>query len=498
MKKATALLLMALALLLSACTFNVSCDPLDLINKIHQANQTPNSDTLELAQGCNYELSWIEDMTNGNNGLPVIGTDMIINGNGATIRRAENADPFRIFQVGTKAKLTLNDVTIRNGYADGEGTSDYVDDGGAILNLGVLEINSSLITDNYADFVGGIYNRGTASITGTTISHNNADHHTNGILNSDYGEMVISHSTISENGLITPGDAIWNIGTLSIINSTISENMGGGIDNDQDAIGPGLLTLEFVTFSGNSAAIGSSSGTINIRNTLFGPHDYQACSINTTFNKQGVNMDTDGSCNVTTVSPNSLKLGPLYNNGGKTRTHELGPGSVAIDAATGDCPVNDQRGVHRPKWAACDVGAYEFDGPLVQQEPELKCKYTALINLFCRMGPSSSMYPEIDSFTPGQEGEVLGISPDGYFVQVVGATNQLPCYVPVEETYGKMEGGCADLPVLDPPPTPEPTRKPPGGDGSKEGCWVRQLSDDTICVAPCPDGASPGTPCTLP
>jgi hypothetical protein len=218
--------------------------------------------------------------------------------------------------------------------------------------------------------------------------------------------------------------------------------------------------------------------------------------------KQGVNMDVDGSCNVTTVSPNSLKLGPLYNNGGKTRTHEIAQGSVAIDAALGDCPVNDQRGVHRPQNAACDVGSFENDDPIVQKAPEQKCKYTSLVNLFCRLGPNSNDYPEIDSFTPGQESEVLGISPDGVFVQVIGPVNEQPCYVPLGEEFGEMIGECEDLQVLDLPPTPLPTEEPAGepggGDGSKEGCWVRQDGGDTICVAPCPAGAAPGTACTIP
>ena len=225
-------------------------------------------------------------------------------------------------------------------------------------------------------------------------------------------------------------------------------------------------------------------------------------------------MDTDGSCNITTVSPNSLKLGPLANNGGATQTHALGQGSVAINAAAGSCLINDQRGVHRPQGADCDVGAFEYEGPFAkeQQEPEQEiCEYTAGINLFCRFGPGMSAYPVTDSFTPGQVGEVLGISPDGNFVQVVGANNKLPCYVSVEKQFGELSGVCDDLPTLDPPPTPEePADSPDDGeqedepdDGGQEGEPVEgclALADDgtTICVSPCPAGIGPGTPCTMP
>jgi len=505
MKKIMVMVLFTLSLFLAGCTFTVPCDPLELINKIQQANQIPGADTLELAQGCTYELTWIEDMTNGNNGLPVIMSDIIINGNGATIQRAENAvDNFRIFQVGTKAKLTLNDLTIRNGYADGTDDNFYVDLAGAILNFGNLVVDHVLVTDNYARYVGGIVSRGNAEITRSTISHNNADNLTNAILNADKGVMNISHSTIHSNGLITFGDAIWNNGILNIINSTISDNNGIAIENDKDSAGPGLVTLEFVTISGNDAALNAVSGNITIRNTLIGPQQQVACGAYIHLTALDVNMDTDGTCGITTVSPNSLKLGPLYNNGGPSRTHALGQGSVAIDAAVGKCPVNDQRGVHRPKYNACDVGSYEFDDPIVQQEPEYKiCKYKAFIDLFCRLGPGKSLYPKIDSFKAGQEGEVLGLSPDGLFVQVKGANNELPCYVPLEEKFGETNGDCEDLPTLVPPPTLPPDEETPddetpGDDEPVEGCTVMKDDGSLECVAPCPAGIGPGDPCTIP
>ncbi|MBI3799740.1 MAG: hypothetical protein HY268_22555 [Deltaproteobacteria bacterium] len=52
----------------------------------------------------------------------------------------------------------------------------------------------------------------------------------------------------------------------------------------------------------------------------------------------------------------------LAKNGGRTKTHNLVPGSPAIDAspADGDCQPTDQRGVPRPLGVACDIGAVEF------------------------------------------------------------------------------------------------------------------------------------------
>jgi len=504
MKRKMVLVFLFLVLLLTACTYDVPCDSFELVDTIIKANKNSTDDTLELAQGCTYELTWIEDMSNGHNGLPAILSNMTINGNGATIRRAENADHFRILQVGTKSTVTINDLTIENGHADGAGPTNYEDKGGGILNRGILSINSVLITNNYAGYVGGIYNTGNITIKNSTISHNNADSLTNGLLN--IGEMEITHSTVSENGLITYGDAIWNIGTLNVVNSTISNNQGVGIENDKDAEGTGVVTLSSVTFSGNGSALNSVTETIVIQNTLFGPQQNAACSPSTAVFSIGTSMDTDGSCNITTVSPNSLKLGPLADNGGPTQTHDLGQGSVAIDAAAGSCLINDQRGVHRPQGADCDVGAFEYEGPFVKAEPEQKiCKFTAITNLFCRLGPGMSDYPEIDTFTPGQESEVLGISPDGNFVQVMGANNAMPCYVPKEKEnekkFGETSGDCDGLLILEPPPTPVPADPPDDGDPEDtpvEGCTVLQTDGSLICVSPCPAGIGPGDPCTMP
>ena len=72
----------------------------------------------------------------------------------------------------------------------------------------------------------------------------------------------------------------------------------------------------------------------------------------------------------------SVNIGGLIYNGGPTKTHAIGAGSAAIDAAddtakdpgadgvfgTGDdVPLTtDQRGYPRPVGAHLDIGAFEF------------------------------------------------------------------------------------------------------------------------------------------
>jgi hypothetical protein len=71
----------------------------------------------------------------------------------------------------------------------------------------------------------------------------------------------------------------------------------------------------------------------------------------------GVTGDQVGSPDV----PIDPLLGPLQNNGGRTATHALLPGSPALDTGGPACAATDQRGVARPQGPACDIGAFEFE-----------------------------------------------------------------------------------------------------------------------------------------
>jgi hypothetical protein len=78
---------------------------------------------------------------------------------------------------------------------------------------------------------------------------------------------------------------------------------------------------------------------------------------------EGFNIATDSSCGLTGPGDKpdtDPKLGPLQDNGGPTPTRAPLAGSLALDNGTNtDCPATDQRGVSRPRGAACDMGAFE-------------------------------------------------------------------------------------------------------------------------------------------
>jgi LPXTG-site transpeptidase (sortase) family protein len=371
-----------------AASFPVG-DAASLILAITTANSNNANDTITLT--ANITLTAIN---NGVNGLPVILADsnhsLTIEGNGFAISRssAGGTPSFRIMEVDTGANLTLNNITISNGYAD---------DGGGILNFGgtltitnsTVSNNSAVSTDISSAYGGAIFNdsTGTLTIKNSTFTGNSA-------------------TSLSNSGAI--GGAIYNGsgGDLTIINSTFSDNQaidngsgggtGGAIVNNSST-----LTIKNSTFSGNSASDsnggiinGGLSGIMYLENTILANNTANGvgsdCSnsgtLATNINNLIENNDSCGTPSLT-ADPN---LDSLANNGGFTQTMALLPGSPAIDAgnntvcATSPVSGLDQRGTTRPQGSTCDIGAYEVLGgiPLVTaSNPSANAVLTSLSSI---------------------------------------------------------------------------------------------------------------------
>ncbi|MBN2119129.1 MAG: right-handed parallel beta-helix repeat-containing protein [Anaerolineales bacterium] len=492
------------------------CIPLDpctveyLILRINNANSTPvTTDTINLPAGCTYTLTVVNNNTTGNNGLPVITSPIIINGNGATIQRDPGAaEKFRLFYVS--GDLGLNELTLTGGYAYNPAAPNDVstNSGGAIRNSGHLLVTKSIIRENSGREGGGIFNINQMTLKDVTID-SNQDYFGlpggAGIYN--LGDAVLTNTTISNNGFnpAQPADGVFNAqgGHLEMTNSTVSHNAGCGIDNE------GELTLNHVTMAFNFCGI-ASAGDVYTTNSIFG----EGCGSNAhpTF----PNLSPYAGCGGPVVPFAALELQPLAGNGGITETHALGAGSVAIDMVVRQCLPSDQRGVSRPQGPKCDVGAYEYvpppapvlnvtDTPTATvtstTTPERKaCIFTAKVNLFCRAGPGASLYRNVDEFMAGESAEVVAQSPDGLFVYVRGPNTGTQCVVSPVAKFGTLEGDCEQLLVFTPPvPTAGPTKpekhKPPKPT-SQSGCTVRQATGGLSCEVPCPPGADPGDPCT--
>jgi hypothetical protein len=127
------------------------------------------------------------------------------------------------------------------------------------------------------------------------------------------------------------------------------------------------------TFSGNSAAEGGAvynGSLVRLGNAIVASSGAGGNCAGNMFESGNRNIDTDGSCELTGPSDQSMidpQLGPLADNGGPTATHAIAPSSPAVDAGNPTaCPATDQRGIARPADgngdgdARCDIGAYEY------------------------------------------------------------------------------------------------------------------------------------------
>ncbi len=89
-----------------------------------------------------YNLTAVDNVTDGANGIPSITSDITIVGNGAIIERGSGAPAFRLFHVAANGSLTLEDLTVSGGNASGAAPGD---DGGAIYNRGTLILTKGSI-----------------------------------------------------------------------------------------------------------------------------------------------------------------------------------------------------------------------------------------------------------------------------------------------------------------------------------------------------------------
>jgi len=207
------------------------------------------------------------------------------------------------------ATLILNNVTIRNSFAD-QG------DGGAIwtTNGAVLQMNNCTISGNSASFYGAVVVEGATTITNSTITNNT----------SPWANLT---------------GGIRALGPVSLRNTIVAGNHGD--------------TGELPNLDGTFTSLGYN---------IIGP-------LGTRADNPTIVATTGDQIGVSTAS---INLGPLQNNGGPTPTHALGAGSIAIDKGHSSGSTTDQRGLTRPCDNAsianatggdgADVGAFEVQG----------------------------------------------------------------------------------------------------------------------------------------
>ncbi|MCB5163766.1 right-handed parallel beta-helix repeat-containing protein [Streptomyces bambusae] len=240
----------------------VPCSANSLRSAINLANAIPGPAALFLSSGCTYTLTAPD---NPGNGLPVVTSDISILGSGATIRR-QSATDFRILKVtGTGGRLTLNNLTIRDGRdaSGGEGGGGIAAFGGSTLTL-----NSVEVTRNFAGATGpggGIVSYGTLNLRNSTVSYNITTNNGGGVYTE--GTTSISNTTITGNTAKDFGGGLDARGSITLTGSRVTDNAarfgGGGISAFQLT---GTVTDTLIR--GNSAAENDGGGLEHHASTL--------------------------------------------------------------------------------------------------------------------------------------------------------------------------------------------------------------------------------------
>ncbi len=390
--------------------FNIAdSDEAGLIAAIHDANANGEADVINLAENGIYTLTTIEDTTDGQNGLPSITGEIVVNGNGSVIRRSAGIVPhLRIFHVAASGDLTLNDLTVRNGRALDSGDLARRS-GGGILNYGTLKLVRCVVENNRSGDSGfsgtmfgnnggrggGIYNfQGTVIIDASAIRDNQTGSGESGnqfggsggdgagifnigilILNA----LTLSNNTTGQRGTGTIGDGSGGNGgglynstgseatiTACTITQNVAEGAGGGLLNYSQ------LLITGGTITENSAQDGGgvvNNADLDIRNTMIVEQSAGPDCLGVPPFSLGHNRDSDGSCALAAdgdMTVPSAMLGPLQDNGGPTQTHAPLTGSPAIDAGDSAASATDQRGFRRAfdgdgdGTGAPDIGAVEY------------------------------------------------------------------------------------------------------------------------------------------
>jgi hypothetical protein len=168
---------------------------------------------------------------------------LTIKGPGANLLAVSGGHASRVFEVAGNVMAAISGLTISNGSSD---------DGGAILNGGVLTLTSCTLSGNDALLDGGgIYNTGSLVVTGCAVSGNHAADSGGGIYNYAGTFLSLSGGTLSNNTAAVDGGGLYNGGGATVSNCTVSGNsastgFGGGIYTIY-----AKLTVTDTTFSGN-------------------------------------------------------------------------------------------------------------------------------------------------------------------------------------------------------------------------------------------------------
>ena len=238
------------------------------------------ADVIVLPANSTQWLTAIDNRSYGSTGLPVVTSEITIEGNDSRIVRASTAPAFRLVTVtGT---LLLKNVTLQGGTQPTWDNASGLRNGGCgiLISQGTVQLQNSTVADNACYHRGGgIYNHygrltvtdslitrntgstggglaqyhGRADVTGTVLAENTASKNDGGGIYSGASLLNLSQSTVRDNranyggGLRQEWDSRGTISECTILDNHALTS-GGGIENGAFA----SLTIFSSTIAGNA------------------------------------------------------------------------------------------------------------------------------------------------------------------------------------------------------------------------------------------------------
>lgn len=239
----------------------------DVACNLHDAIVAANTDSRTGAcrAGSGVDTIYLTEDVTLSEELPIIKSVIAIDGAGYTI---SGANRLKIFRVGERPfghdngeaeiKLTINRLTIKESRSGGAGSALFVALGAK------ADIYHSQITDNAARDGGAIFNLGDLTIVNSSLSDNLAMSSGGAVKNHGSATLKIVNSTFRNNAAGYQAGAIFSSGPATIKSSSFVRNSaveGGAIFVENDD-----LTISNSTFSENMGAL--SGGALHLLQSI--------------------------------------------------------------------------------------------------------------------------------------------------------------------------------------------------------------------------------------
>jgi hypothetical protein len=220
-----------------------------------QAMGEPQIIQLALGPGAVIELG---------SALPEIRESLTIEGNGATLTRAESwtssNDQSQLLRItSTTAEVLIRRLHFKNGLA-----RDY---GGAVRNSGILTLESCVfsgnrITDSYA-YCGAVYSQNTLTVRGCTFYGNTGTYYAGAIFFDAWDKTLTLTGNLFYGNTANNYPAVYNGGSVAASHNVVDTEFGTGNNQAGWAIGDGDTTISALPVSprrGGSGEAGAARG----------------------------------------------------------------------------------------------------------------------------------------------------------------------------------------------------------------------------------------------